>query len=94
MQFFKLLTYLAISVGFAFSVPMDASELHIRESIESSLIEAPLDDAPRCGYVRLHEDDGYIVGLYLHSACEAIFNEQEASTSRVDEAGCTCEFYA
>jgi len=92
MQLHKLLVTLAAG----FSVTMSAP-LHI-EDVESHLLpsktEATIDPAPRCGYVRLHEGDGYIVGVYSHATCEPIWKDQEATLFRIDTAGCSCKFFS
>lgn len=92
MQLLNRLTILAPALGLTMAFPL------LTENIEASLIspsvDATIDPSSRCGYVRLHEGDGYIVGVYSSGTCEPIYRDEEATLYRIDTAGCSCKFFA
>jgi hypothetical protein len=92
MQLLKPLMALAAAFSISMSAPVST------EDIESHLVlpttEATMAQAPRCGYVRMNEGDGYIVGVYSRDTCEPIYNGRAATIYRIDTAGCTCKFFS
>jgi hypothetical protein len=84
-------------MALAAGLPLSMSTPVNTEDIESHLIlpkyEAAMDQVPRCGYVRINEGDGYIVGVYSRGTCEPIYNGRAATIYRIDTAGCTCKFF-
>lgn len=76
-----------MAVCAAFATPIDTADVHL-------LNKPPPDDAPLCGYVRMDEDAGWLVGLQTHGVCESIWGNQTAVIYRIDRERCGCAFFA
>jgi hypothetical protein len=92
MPLLKLLFALAAASSLTISAPLNVDDVESR--LLSPEAYAATDPAPRCGYVRLHEGDGYVVGVYSRGTCEPIWKDQEAALFRIDTAGCSCKFFS
>jgi hypothetical protein len=92
MQLINLLAIFSMAPSLATAAPLPTDNLESR--LLPRMSEATIDPAPRCGYVRLHEGDGYIVGVYSRNTCEPIWKDQEATIFRIDTAGCSCKFFS
>lgn len=69
-----------------------ASTLITAAPLESAAI-TPGDDVPQCGYVKIRQGDGFIVGVYTTNECEPIYGDEAATIFRVERPGCGCRFF-
>jgi hypothetical protein len=88
-----VLFLIVASVQVATSRPTVASDPDSWTSKSDALEKTEAKDYFRCGYVRLNEDDEYMVGVYTRTKCEPIWKEEPASVFRIDASGCSCKFF-